>query len=80
MPTKKTTHDAVEALKAMIFTEVERVALTSAITKLMLIHGMEFDRSDPLYKSLYAALNSDDPQKKVAALNKLEKIGRPIYF
>ena len=80
LPAAKITPGAVEALKTMIFTEVERVVLTSAITKFMLIHGLEFDRHDPVYKSLYLLLNSDDPQKKQAAMNKLEKMQPPNYF
>lgn len=72
LPAKKIAPGAVEALKAMICTEVEGVALTSTITKFMLIHGMEFDRHDALYKSLYASLNSGDSQKKMVAMNRLE--------
>jgi len=68
----QTTSDAVEALKRMIFTEVERVPLASAITKFMAIHGMDFDMDDPLYDSIYRALRSDNPKEKLAAMRRLQ--------
>ena len=53
LPTRQLGRSVVDALKGMIFTETERVALTSAITKFMAIHGMDCDMNDPLYKSIY---------------------------
>lgn len=72
VPIHGVTQSSVEALKGMIFTEVEVIPLAAAITKLMVIHGMDFDRKDPLYKSIYMALRSDNPEEKTAAIRRLE--------
>lgn len=64
LPTRQLVRSAVDALKGMIFTETERVPLTSAITKFMAIHGMDYDMNDPLYKSIYLLLRSEDPKEK----------------
>jgi hypothetical protein len=80
MPVHQITHEAVDALKGMIFTETETVPLTSAITKLMVIHGMEFDRKSSVYKSLYMSLRSDDPKEKAAAMSRLERNQSPDYI
>jgi len=74
------TRGAVDALKRMIFTEVETIPLSSAITKLMVIHGMDFDRRDPVYKSIFVALMSDNPDNKLAAMARLEQRQVPDYL
>lgn len=73
------TRGAVDALKRMIFTEVERIPMTSAITKLMVIHGMDFDRHDPVYKSIFIALMSDNADDKIAGVARLEQRQMPDY-
>jgi hypothetical protein len=52
VPITAVTRSAVEALKRMIGGEGVGATLTSAITKLMVIHGTDFDRRDPMYKSI----------------------------
>lgn len=79
VPIHKVTQSAVDALKGMIFTETERIPLASAITKFMVIHGMDFDRKNPLYKSIYMSLRSDNPNEKLAAMKRLENIQRPDF-
>lgn len=80
LPTNQITPDAVEALKSMIFTETETIPLSSAITKLMAIHGLEFDRHSPLYKSIFMSLRSDENREKMSAIRRLEAIRRPAYI
>lgn len=46
----------------MIFTETEQVPLSAAISKHMLIHGLDFNSRDQPNKSVYMALRSDDPK------------------
>lgn len=72
-PTHQVTPELVAALKGMIFTETERIALSAAITKLMAIHGMDFDAQDPVYKQIYMSLRSDDPKTKMVAMKQLEE-------
>lgn len=80
LPIHRITSGAVEALKGMVFTETEIIPLSSAITKLMAIHGLDFDRRDPLYKSIYMALRSDEYKEKVSAIRRLEAIQQPDYM
>lgn len=80
LPEHKITPDAVEALKGMVFTETETIPLSSAITKLMAIHGLEFDSHDPLYRSIYTALRSEELKAKIAAIRRLELIRQPDYM
>jgi hypothetical protein len=68
------TPEALEALKGMVFTETERIPRTSAITKLMVIYGLDFDMDDPFYKSIYLSLRSDNPKEKLSAMRRLESI------
>jgi hypothetical protein len=79
IPTSHITPALVDALKSMIFTETERVPLTNAITKLMVIHGLDFDAEDPLYKSIYLSLRSDDVKEKKSAMLRLEKLQTPDF-
>jgi hypothetical protein len=79
VPIHKVTEGAVEALKGIIFTETEVAPLSAAITKFMVIHGMDFDRKDPLYKSIYMSLRSDNLKEKLAAMKRLEDGQRPDY-
>lgn len=79
VPVSHVTPEAVDALKGMIFTETERIPLASAITKYMVIHGMDFDMEDPMYNSIYMALRSDDPKAKIAAFKSLEDNQSPGY-
>jgi hypothetical protein len=79
VPIHQVTQGAVDALKGMIFTETERIPLASAIAKFMVIHGMDFDRKDPLYKSIYMSLRSDDPKEKLSGMKRLEDTQRPDY-
>lgn len=74
LPTRQPARRAVDALKGMIFTETERIPLTSAITKLMAIHGMDYDINDPLYKSIYMLLRSEDHKEKIFGMSRLEKL------
>jgi hypothetical protein len=73
LPTRQLGRSVVDALKGMIFTETERVPLTSAITKFMAIHGMDYDMNDPLYKSIYLLLRSENRKEKIFAMRQLEK-------
>ena len=79
VPTHQVTRSAVDALKGMIFTETETIPLTMEITKFMLIHGMDFSAKDPLYKSIYMSLCSDDPKEKLLGMKRLEESYRPDY-
>lgn len=78
-PIYQVTRGVVAALKGMIFTETEQLPLSAAITKYMVIHGMDFDARDPLYKSIYLSLRSDDPGTKMAAMKRLENHQAPDY-
>ena len=73
VPIAPVTRGVVDALKRMIFTEIERIPITLAITKLMVIHGMDFDRHDPVYKSIFMAMKSDDPDDKIAGMTRLQQ-------
>lgn len=75
----KVTQDTVDALKAMILTETEEVPLAAAIQKFMVIHGMDFDRKNPVYISIYRSLSSDNSKEKLAAMKRLEDMQRPDY-
>jgi hypothetical protein len=79
VPIHRVTRSAVDALKRMIFTETETIALTMATTKFMVIHGMDFSARDPLYKSIYRSLCSDDPKEKLSGMKQLEEAHRPDY-
>ena len=72
-PIHQVTPELVAALKGMIFTETERIPLSAAITKFMVIHGMDFDAQDPLYKKIYMSLRSDDTKTKMAAMKQVEE-------
>ena len=78
-PIHNVTPELVAALKGMIFTETERIPLSAAITKLMVIHGMDFDAQNPVYKSIYMSLRSDDPKAKMAGMKQLEDRQTPDY-
>lgn len=78
-PIHNVTPELVAALKGMIFTETERIPLSAAITKLMVIHGMDFDAENPVYKSIYMSLRSDDPKAKMAGMKRLEEHQAPDY-
>lgn len=80
LPAKRITLAAVSALKQMIFTEVERVPLASAITKLMLIHGMDFDMDDPVCDSIYRLMRSQNKNDKLSAIRRLESIRTPDFI
>jgi hypothetical protein len=80
LPARRIALAAVSALKKMIFTEVERVPLASAITKLMLIHGMDFDMDDPVYDSIYRLLQSQNKSDKLSAFKRLESIHAPDFI
>jgi hypothetical protein len=73
LPAYPISPEAVEALKRMIFTETERVPLSSAITKFMEIHGIDFDVNNPLSKSTFLSLWSGDAKEKLSAISRLEK-------
>ena len=80
LPTKQITPEAVDAIKSVVFTEVDEIALTTAVTKLMAIHGMEFSAKDPTYKSIYVGLSSDNVDVKKKAMAKLTELGTPEHF
>lgn len=80
VPIYQFAHVAAEALEGMIFTETETIALSSAITKLMVIHGMDFSMMDPVYKSIYSSLRSNNHQEKIAGMKRLENHRSPDYF
>ena len=79
VPTLHIRPALVDALKRMIFTETERLALTNAITKLMVIYGLDFDAENPLYKSIYLALRSDDAKEKKSAIRRLQELNTPDF-
>jgi hypothetical protein len=72
LPVQKANQSSMEALKGMIFTETERIPLVSAIVKFMSIYQMDYDLDDPLYKSIYLSLRSDDQKEKIAGVKRLE--------
>jgi hypothetical protein len=74
LPTRQATHEAVEALKGMIFTETDSLVQASVITKLMSIHGLEFKRKDPTYKSIYQSLLSEDVKEKASGIVRLDRL------
>lgn len=80
LPSHQITREAVEALRGMIFTETDSLAQASAIEKLMSIHGMEFSRRDPVYKSIYLLLLSDDLKENVDGIDRLERHQVPDYI
>jgi hypothetical protein len=79
VPVDGVTKGAVDALKGMIFTETEALPLSVAIEKFMTIHGVGFSLKDPLYKSIYRSLRSDNPKEKLAAIKRLEDRQSPDY-
>jgi hypothetical protein len=80
VPANQTTPETIDALKRMIFTETETMPLTSAISKFMAIHGIEFSMDDPVYKSVFRALLSENPDDKSTAIERLEKTGNARYI
>lgn len=80
VPEKVTTPAILNALKSMIFTEADEMALSSAVMKFMAIYGMEFDADDKDYKVIYNSLRSGGGSEKLAAIKRLEKISSPILF
>jgi hypothetical protein len=76
VPITAVTRSAVEALKRMIGRESVGATLTSAITKLMVVHGTDFDRRDPMYKSIFLALMSADLMKGSRVSNSWSGTGR----
>lgn len=80
VPIAPVLRGTVDALKRMIFTETDSIPMTSAITKLMVLHGLDFDRHDPVYKSIFTALRSDDPDDKIAGIARLEQRYTPDYL
>ena len=80
VPAKKIIPEAIDALKCMIFTEVERVPLASAVGKLMAIYGLDFDLNDSFYKSIYRSLRLGNIEEKKSAVSRLEKCQNPDYI
>lgn len=74
LPISPVTSEAVDALKRMIFTEVERAPLALAITKYMAIHGMDFDMENPMYESIYRSLRSENPLEKMSGMKRLQRV------
>lgn len=79
LPTNKIKPAMIDALKSMIFTETERIPLSNAITKLMEIHGLDYDIGNPFYKAIYLALRADDSNKKISAMHKLNRHQLPDF-
>lgn len=79
LPIHRLTPGAVEALKGVVFTETETIPLSSAVMKLMVIHGLDFDRKSPVYKAIYQSLSSDDTNQKLAGMRRLEQNQLPDY-
>lgn len=77
LPVQQVTQSAMDAIKGMIFTEVERIPLTAAIVKFMEIHEIIYDLENPLYKSIYLSLRSDDHREKISGVRRLETL-KPI--
>jgi hypothetical protein len=80
VPANQTTTETVEALKRMIFTETGTMPLTSAISKFMAIYGIEFSMDDPVYRSVFRALLSENPDDKSTAIERLEKTRNATYI
>jgi hypothetical protein len=80
LPLRKIAPCSVDALKKMIFTEVERIPLAAAITKFMAIHGMDYEIDDPVYNSIYISLRSGGSEEKLSAMKRLEMIWKPDYL
>lgn len=79
VPIHQVTRNAVDALKGIIFTETKTIPLSSAITKLMVIHGMDFDHKNPLYKSIFLSLLSKKREDKLLGMKRLEAHQIPDY-
>lgn len=77
VPEKVTTPEIIGALKSMIFTETDEMAVSSAVMKFMAIYGMEFDADNEDYKVIYNVLRGGDGSGKLAAMKRLEKISNP---
>ena len=80
VPFLKIVPEVVDALKGMIVVETDRAPLSSAITKLMVIHGLDFDASNDLYKSIYLALRSGSVSDKFLAMRRLARMHKPEYI
>lgn len=80
VPTHKVTRGAVDSLKEIILTETEEIPQGMAIRKFLVIHGMDFDRRNRLYRSLYQDLSADDPKVKLAAMQRVEAMQRPDFI
>jgi hypothetical protein len=80
VPAQNTTPNVTDALKTMIFTETESTPRSSAIRKLMAIHGIDFKLDDPLYKSTFLSLWMGSSSEKLAAIKKLEAMGKADYI
>lgn len=80
VPRDKVTPGAVAALKGMIYTETEMSPLSAAITKLMSIHGVDYDPDDPLYRSAFTSLMSQDVDEKRIGMQRLEAFRAPAYI
>lgn len=76
---RNVTAGVVAALKGMIFTETERIPLAAAIMALMELHGLTYDVEDPVHRSIYLALRSENPDDKRAAMDRLNTT-RPLPF
>lgn len=80
VPEKVTTPEILNALKIMIFTEADEMAVSSAVMKYMAIYGMQFDADNEDYKVIYNSLMKGDGNKKLAAMKRIEKISCPNFI
>lgn len=76
LPVEKNTPESIDALRAMILTEVSRIPHAAAVEKIMAIHGLASD-SNPSYKSIYKLLRLGSYVEKLSAMDILAHMQQP---
>ena len=79
VPAQKIT-SVTNALQTMILTETESIPRSSAIRKLMAIHGIDFKINDPAYKSIFLSLWTGNLAEKLATIKNLETMSKASYI
>jgi len=80
VPAQKITPDVTNALQTMILTETESIPRSSAIRKLMAIHGIDFKTNDPAYESIFLSLWTGNLAEKLATIKNLETMSKVSYI
>lgn len=80
IPIEPTTSKAISRLVEGVLTEVDRLALASAASKLMASYGMLFDMRDNEYKRIYRGLINNDVAVKKQHMHYLQRQGYPVFI